>query len=54
MVTKVTVPNMVRKENGKGIIYEITMPMAKYTKSRVDGREGNRLLFILLYNIMLS
>ena len=48
-----TVPNMVRKENGKGIIYEIAMPIAKYIKSRVDGREGNRLLFIFMY-IMLS
>jgi hypothetical protein len=54
MVIKTSVPNMIRKENGKGIIYEITMPIAKYTKSRVDGLKGNRLLFIFLYNIMLS
>ena len=46
MVIKMTVPNMVRKENGKGIIYEIAMPIAKYIKSRVDGRVGNKLLFI--------
>jgi len=35
-VIKITVPNMTRKENGKGIIYEMTMPIAKYTKSRID------------------
>jgi hypothetical protein len=36
MVIKITVPNMTRKENGKGIIYDMTMPIAKYTKSRID------------------
>ena len=46
MVIKMTVPNMVRKENGNGVIYEIAMPIAKYIKSRVDGRVGNKLLFI--------
>jgi hypothetical protein len=27
---------MVRKENGKGIMYEITTPTAKYMKSRIN------------------
>jgi hypothetical protein len=36
MVIKITVPNMRRKEYGKGIRYEITIPIAKYTKSRID------------------
>ncbi|HEX7208545.1 MAG TPA: hypothetical protein VF233_10205 [Nitrososphaeraceae archaeon] len=36
MVIKMTVPNMVRKENGKGIMYEITTPTAKYMKSRIN------------------
>jgi hypothetical protein len=35
-VIKMTVPSMVRKENGKGIMYEITIPIAKYMKSRID------------------
>jgi hypothetical protein len=48
MVIKMTVPNIVRKENGKGTTYEITMPITKYIKSRVDGREWNRLLFIFM------
>jgi hypothetical protein len=54
MVIKITVPNMTRKENGKGIIYDMTMPIEKYTKSRSDCLEGNRFLFILLSNIRLS
>ena len=45
---------MTRKENGKGIIYEMTMPIAKYTKSRIDCWEGNSFLFILSFNIRLS
>jgi len=54
MVIKITVPNMTRKENGKGIIYDMIMPIAKYTKSRIDCWEGKRFLFILLCIIRLS
>jgi hypothetical protein len=53
MVIKMTVPNMVRKENGKGIMYEITIPTTKYMKSRINDWESNRLLFIW-YVYMLS
>ena len=53
MVIKMTVPSMIRKENGKGIMYEITIPTAKYMKSRINDWERNRLLFIW-YVYMLS
>lgn len=53
MVIKMTVPNMVRKENGKGIMYEITIPTTKHMKSRINDWERKRLLFIW-YVYMLS